>query len=112
MLKTRARIDDRYDHKAIVVYKTGVLDPVAELAVDLIVKHAMVAAVGNGEDSSGRQCFRLQTPEELVQRSFEIATRTFEVAAERGLIVDLPDLNELNADYDAAKAEHRLRRGQ
>jgi len=47
--------------------------PIAKVALDLLHSHPNVAAVEDGEDSSGRSKLRLQKAKEIVDRSFEIA---------------------------------------
>ena len=49
------------------------LDPVSIVARDLLMSHPNVAGIEDGEDSSNRSKLRLQSPRELVSRSFEIA---------------------------------------
>lgn len=49
------------------------LDIRASIAQDLIKTYGIIAATDNGEDSAGRHKFRLQSPEETVQRSCDIA---------------------------------------
>ena len=58
----------------------------AEFAWSLITSHPNVAGIENGEDRSGRSQLRLQTPEDLVTRSFEIVDRFFDAVEKRGEI--------------------------
>lgn len=107
-MTTKTRITTKhgaYDDKEVLLFHTEHPDVVASFAMNIIEKHAMVAADGDGEDSSGRAKLRLQTPEELVERSFRIAELTMEKARSTGHMVALPDLNEINADVDAKRAE-------
>ena len=105
-LKTRIQSKHTaYDDKDVLLFHTEHPDTVASFAMALIEKHAMIAANGDGEDSSGRAKLRLQTPEELVERSFRIAELTMEKARSTGHMVALPDLTEINADIDAKRAE-------
>lgn len=103
------RVENKYDLESEVrLYKTEVPNEVFTFAMLLIEKHAMVAGIEDGEDSAGRAKARIQSPEELVARSFKIAELAYNVARERGHIVALPDLNEINAEHDAARKEkHR-----
>lgn len=107
-MTTKIRIKDNgYGDKDVVTFPTEVPDHVGAYALQLIDKHANVAAHEDGEDSQGRSKFRLQRVEELVTRSFDIAERAFAVARERGHMIALPDLNEINVQYDAERAAER-----
>lgn len=57
--------------------KTVSWSKLATFAAQLIERWGMVAAIPDGEDSTGRQKLRLLTPSELIERSFEI-TKKFE----------------------------------
>ncbi len=70
----------------------------------LIQTHPNTAAIQDGEDGKGRAKLRLQTVDELVTRSFDIAEKAYAMAAARGHVVQLPDLNEINAKTDAKVA--------
>jgi hypothetical protein len=100
-MTTKVRIrDNGYGGKDVIAFVTETPDQVAAFAMDLIKMHANVAAKDDGEDSQGRARLALQTPEELVARSFKIAQLAFDTARERGLMVELPDLNEVNRERD------------
>lgn len=109
MIKVRVENDGYSGKKTVVTYTTETPDDVAQFAMQLIDRHANVAGHEDGEDSQGRSKLRLQTPEELVERSFKIAQLTFAMARARGHMLTLPDLNELNAKYDAAQEEDALK---
>lgn len=81
--------------KEVFAYQEEQPDPVAQLAFDIIKQHAMVSAMPDGEDTSGRQKLRLPTPDEFVRRAFNIAETAFCEAMERGLLVKTPDLSEI-----------------
>lgn len=104
---TKPRLEVNYEGKTTVtMYNTEVCDDVAVLASVLVEKWALVAAAPDGEDSAGRAKMRLLTPDELVERSVLIAERFFETMRARGYLVAVPDLNEVNVEYDAkAKAK-------
>ncbi len=59
--------DDSSDIQVLVIHFE------AKVAMALIDKFGAVAAVEDGEDSSGRHKTRIQTPLELVDRCMEIA---------------------------------------
>lgn len=96
-----ARPENRYDAKEVQTYVTELPDEVAQFAMELIRAHANVAGIQDGEDSCGRAKLSLQTPEDLVERSFKIAELAYGAARARGHMVPLPDLNEINAELDA-----------
>ena len=58
----------------------------AKIAEDLLRHLAIATAVEDGEDSAGRQKFRLMTPEEVSTRAFAIAEKTVAIAIARGHI--------------------------
>jgi hypothetical protein len=70
----------------------------------------MVAAAPDGEDSAGRAKLRLATPEELVQRAFVTANLAYWNARQRGLILNLPDLKDTQAEAkDRREAEAKVK---
>jgi hypothetical protein len=111
---TKIRVEDSEygDNKQVVVFHTQVPDQVMVFVLELIKQHAMVAAEPDGEDSAGRSRVRLQTPNELVTRAFEISELAFAVARNRGHLVDAPDLNDLNKDRDERLAEEHRKRAE
>ena len=76
----------------VQVWETEHLELEANLAASLIERWGMVCAEPDGEDSAGRQKLRLQTPDELVQRAFDVAHDFMDQARIRGLIHTTPDL--------------------
>lgn len=105
----KVRIEHGYEGKDVRLYKTEVFDEVAGFASALIERWGLVAAMPDGEDSSGRARLRLPTTDELVKRAFDIAEATFAEAAARSHVIPLPDLNEINADIDARRADAKDR---
>ena len=102
------RINDQaYGSREIIPYFTERPNQVGHYALELIKQHANVAGHQDGEDSTGRAKLRLQAVDELVTRSFDIAELAYKVARERGHMVDLPDLNEVNADVDRERKVER-----
>lgn len=95
-----------YD-KEVRVFETETPDNEARFAMAFIERWGMVAAMPDGEDSSGRAKVRLATPDELVDRAFKTARIAFVRARIDGLMVQLPDLNEVNAEGDAALAKKK-----
>lgn len=62
------------------------LEARAAFAWDLIKTHPNIAGVEDGNDPTGRAKLRLQSPKELVTRSFEIADLFFAEVTNRGEI--------------------------
>lgn len=78
-----------YKGTEIVVCQTEMEEPRARLASELL-RVSIVACVPDGEDSSGKQKFRLMTPEETVERATTIASLAWNVYRDRGWILDVP----------------------
>jgi len=55
-----------------------------QVATELVRHLAIVAAVPNGEDSAGRQKFRLMTPKEVARRAVDIADELWSIGVETG----------------------------
>lgn len=98
-----------YGERTVKVYDTEVPTLEARLAINLIERWGAVSATPDGEDSAGRQAARLLTPVEVVTRAFEIASAAMDEIEARGLMLKLPDLNEINAERDAEAAKKRAR---
>lgn len=69
----------------------------AKIAIDLISKWGLVAAIPDGEDSHGRSKLRLSTPEEMVDRVVETVDHLMVAFKENGWLVNCKTLDELNA---------------
>jgi hypothetical protein len=50
------------------------VDPVVAITYDLMGKNAVIAARDNGEDSAGRAKLVLQSPEDVVDRCYDMAS--------------------------------------
>lgn len=87
---------DNYKDKEVQLYETQALKMEAKFAMSLLEKWGPVCMINDGEDSVGRAMFRPLTPEETVDRAFEITRLAFKKANEEDLIIDLPDLKEIN----------------
>lgn len=107
-LETKERPDPfRKGVTEVQIRAKQVPQPIATIAMDFIGRWGMIAAVPDGEDSSGRQQVRLQTPQELVTRAVQTAEILFDVIAARGWVLDVPAPKEpelTNGDKDAKKA--------
>lgn len=77
----------------------------AKIAIACAERWALVAAIPDGEDSSGRQKLRLPTPQELAERSAGIASALYEEFDTRGWMIPIPS----GEDAEAAWAEKRKR---
>lgn len=83
----------------VKICKRSHLQPIAGLAVEIVTAHAMIAAIPDGEDSAGRQKYRLPTAEELTDRAYRLAECLYAKFEEKGQILELP----MPAVSDAAK---------
>lgn len=87
-------------------YDTHALTMEARIAVGMIERWGAVAGTTDGEDSAGRQRFRLVTPEELVARAFDTARLVIAEAVTRGLLVETPQ--ETPAEKERRAQEARV----
>jgi len=101
---SKVRVNQEYGDKQVSIFVTKMPDPIGQFAMAIIERFAIVAATPNGEDSAGRQALDLQPPVDLVKRAFDIAELAYEECNARGHLLDLPDLNEVNAANDAKRA--------
>lgn len=105
----KVRITDHgYGDREVKVFDTEHPDQTASLAMNFVERWGMVCGEVDGEDSAGRQKLRLSTPDELVTRAFVIAEKLMAAARERGHMITLPDLNEINKEVDEKNAAKRL----
>ena len=96
------RVHDKYaeGNKEVQAYFLESPSPQAVLAFNLVERFGMIAGAPDGFDEVGRQKMRLLRPEEVVQRAFDCARLAFEAARGEGLLIDLPDLAEVNNDKE------------
>ena len=73
------KVSNRYDasNPQIGVWDRIKLEQEAKMAIEFVARWGSVAAEIDGEDSAGRQKFRLQTPDELVARACDVAHKLF-----------------------------------
>ena len=90
-----SRIASKFNTNSVVLHETEIFEQEAKIAIDLITRWGMVAAIEDGEDTAGRQKLRLMSPLELVNRAFETANLTMSNARSRGLVHLGPTLEEL-----------------
>lgn len=74
----------------IKIYRTAVLQPQAELAVQLMEKFGMIAGTADGEDSTGRVKARLLTEQEVVDRACNCAQLAYDAFYAKGWILTIP----------------------
>lgn len=67
-------------------------DHTARLAFALIERWGAVAAESDGEDSAGRAKLKLQAPDDLVRRAFDIAQSAVAEAKKRGLMINMESI--------------------
>lgn len=77
--------------KAVKTQDTFAPNQRARFATEFINRWGAVAAIPEGEDSSGRQAMRMATPEELVTRACETAELLHLTLAARGWLVAVPE---------------------
>jgi hypothetical protein len=106
-LKFRITEEHDYGSKKVQMYRTEVPNEEAEYAMQLLEKFALIAGAPDGEDSAGRQRGKLVAVDATVARAFDIAREAYRVARERCLMVQLPDLSEINAEADAKRAKKK-----
>lgn len=103
-MKYRITTEHNYGDKKVTLYRTETPTMEGEFGMQLVSHFGLIAGDWDGEDSAGRAKARLLTPTEAVARAFDLAAEAFRVMRERGMLVQLPDLNEVNADVDAERA--------
>lgn len=87
-----------YKDKQVQIYETEVLEPEAKFAFALLEKWGPVCMTTDGEDSSGRSKARPLTPEETVNRAFEISQLAYNKARKNGFILMIPDMEVINKE--------------
>jgi hypothetical protein len=70
----------------------------AKFAMAILERWAMVQGQPDGEDSAGRAKISLTPVEDAVRRACDLSQRAFEVFRERNWLVDIPSLDELEAE--------------
>jgi len=101
-MTTSVWIQDKYknDRNGIVVHTDEILTERARFAFSLIEKWGLVAAMPDGEDSSGRAKLRLPSSQELVTRSCEISELVFDECERRGWVIKGPSAEEMRRFED------------
>lgn len=81
-----------YGEHQVAIYETEVSHAVGRLAEKLLDHFTIIAAVPDGEDTSGRSKLRLMTPREAVQRACDTAELFEKELRVRHWLLALPDL--------------------
>jgi hypothetical protein len=92
VFKTKA-----YDMQSVIFHVRKRPNLKAEVAMRLVEHFAIVAASEDGEDSAGRQAFKLQTPEQIVKRACDIASGLVDEFESRNWMVDIPPYIEIES---------------
>jgi hypothetical protein len=71
-------------------HETAMLDLRGRIAVSFAEHNGMIAAIQDGEDSSGRSKLRLQTPREVAERAIEVAKLLTEGMDALGWLHEVP----------------------
>jgi len=66
-------IETKIDKNRMIIHENENYEQEAKIAIDFIIRWGCVAAMPDGEDSSGRQKLRLMTTRELVVRATKTA---------------------------------------
>lgn len=87
----------------VVVHEREQMTLKARLAVQMVERWGLVAAVPDGEDGAGRQKMRVPTPAELVGQACSVASALVDEFRRSGWMVEVPGIEEM----ERAAAEHR-----
>ena len=100
-LKTSLRVSREYSDKVSRLHYLEQPNQVATFAFALIERFGLIAADADGEDSAGRQKGFLLPVADVVDRAFGLAEKAYEMAFSRGMMLELPDPNVVNAEATA-----------
>ncbi len=89
----------------IRVHERNHLELRARTSIAFIERWGMVAAVPDGEDTTGRQKLRLATPTELVERACVITEQLFSAMDSKGWITELPSVANVEAKFNTNEEE-------
>lgn len=114
-MEVRQVAQDRYglrnSHNQIVLHETEHANMEARIAIALMERWGMVAAMEDGEDSAGRAKLRLSTEEEVVKRACDCAEMAVEEFRRRGWMVPGPSWDELEVkNHDEEETGNKPRR--
>lgn len=86
---------DSYKQPQVTIFQKEVPNNEARMAFCLLEKWGPVCMTADGETSEGHFKTRPLTPEETVDRAFDISHLAYQHARRNGMMVELPDLNTL-----------------
>ncbi len=109
-MKTRITTEHNYGDKRVLVYQIEAPNQQGQFMMELVGRFGLIAAQPSGEDSAGRMTLEVMPVSEVVARACDLAQASFDAMRERGWMVALPDLNEINADQDKKAAAKELAR--
>ena len=89
------KAESRFDFQGVIFHNRKRLSIKGEIASRLMEHFAIVAAQEDGEDSTGRRAFKLQTPEQVVSRACDIAENLVNEFEKRGWIIDIPAYEDI-----------------
>jgi len=89
-LKKNRYGDSIEGHDTPILHKTCEPYAIAKVAMDMAARWATIAAVPDGEDSSGKQKLRMQTPDELAQHACDVAAALWKQFEDRGWFFENP----------------------
>ncbi len=102
----RFKDTERYLHPEVRVWDREHPELEARIAIEFVTKWGMVAALPDGEDSSGRQKLRMHRPAEMVDRAIECAGLLAEVLRKRGWMHITPSMIPVEKeDTDAGESK-------
>ena len=87
-------VKHKYDEGSYAMHHTRIPGVRAQFAMELSKQLGVALACPDGEDSSGKQKFRMLTPEEVAERACAISESMFAGFEDRGWILDLPSCEE------------------
>jgi hypothetical protein len=80
----------KYGGEEVRIVRDHIPNEEGDLAIRFAERFAVIAGVEDGYDEAGRAKFRLQTVDEVVERSCELAAKMTIALRERNWILDLP----------------------
>lgn len=103
---TRITSEHNFSDKKAVLHWLEQPSQEGHYALQLLGHFGLISGIDDGEDSAGRRAMKLMPVAETVERAFDLAHEAFIQLSARGLLIELPDPNELNKNADK-KAEKR-----
>lgn len=97
IISTRAQIRGQ-----LMVHERCKLTPQGTLAVE-IVRSLSLAAIPDGETSTGEQKYRPLTPAEIVEKAVAVSGLIYDKVESKGWVLDVPSFEEIEKfDGDAS----------